>query len=59
MVDRLTWNSFCTIVRMLRERDKVIYQLLLALEIEDSAGNVGVGEREFRYLLSEVNAYTI
>ena len=47
VVDRLTWNAYCTVARMLNERDKPIYQLLLALEVEDSSGNVGVGEREF------------
>ncbi|KAK6987321.1 dynein heavy chain 5 axonemal, partial [Biomphalaria glabrata] len=47
VIDRLTYSSFLTAARGLLERDKVVFALLLAIEVEDSLGNVGPGEREF------------
>lgn len=36
VVDRLTWSAYSTTVRMLMDRDKAIYQLLLALEVRSN-----------------------
>ncbi|XP_055889444.1 dynein axonemal heavy chain 8-like isoform X3 [Biomphalaria glabrata] len=47
VIDRLTYSSFLTAARGLLERDRVVFALLLAIEVEDSLGNVGPGEREF------------
>ena len=33
VVERLTWSAYTNGVRMLHERDRAIYQLLLALEV--------------------------
>ena len=35
VVDRMTWSAYTTTVRMLGERDRPIYQLLLALEVTE------------------------
>ncbi|XP_064629693.1 uncharacterized protein LOC135488785 isoform X2 [Lineus longissimus] len=50
VVERMTLSSYTTTMRALLERDRPIYSLLLAIEVEDSHGRVGPGERE--YLLS-------
>ncbi|XP_077977225.1 dynein axonemal heavy chain 8-like isoform X3 [Glandiceps talaboti] len=47
VVDRLTYAAYTTTAKGLLERDKIIYSILLALEVEDSEGNLGPGEREF------------
>ncbi|GFN75495.1 dynein beta chain, ciliary [Plakobranchus ocellatus] len=47
VIDRLTYGAFSTTARGLLERDRFIYALLLAMEVEDSHGHVGPGEREF------------
>ncbi|XP_035829673.1 dynein heavy chain 5, axonemal isoform X2 [Aplysia californica] len=47
VIDRLTYSAFTTMARGLLERDRFIFALLLAIEVEDSQGNVGPGEREF------------
>ncbi|XP_071504103.1 dynein axonemal heavy chain 5-like [Diadema antillarum] len=47
VVERLTYNAFQTSARSLMERDKHIYAVFLAMEVEDSLGNVGFGEREY------------
>ncbi|XP_070568705.1 dynein axonemal heavy chain 5-like isoform X4 [Ptychodera flava] len=47
VVDRLTFAAYTTTARGLLERDRLIYSILLALEVEDSEGNLGPGEREF------------
>ncbi|XP_074662754.1 uncharacterized protein LOC141915202 [Tubulanus polymorphus] len=47
VIERLTWTSYVTTARSLLEQDRIIYTLLLATEVEDSLGRVGIGEREF------------
>ncbi|XP_071801693.1 uncharacterized protein [Asterias amurensis] len=47
VVERLTYNAFQGTARSLLEKDRMIHALLLAMEVEDSLGNVGPGEREF------------
>lgn len=47
VVERLTQSSFYTTARALFERDRLLFALLCALEVEDSSGRVGPGDREF------------
>ncbi|XP_030850579.1 dynein heavy chain 8, axonemal isoform X3 [Strongylocentrotus purpuratus] len=47
VVERLTYNAFQATARSLLERDRHIYSVFLAMEVEDSIGNVGYGEREY------------
>ncbi|XP_071818739.1 dynein axonemal heavy chain 5-like isoform X4 [Apostichopus japonicus] len=47
VVDKLTSYAFQSSARALLEKDRFIYAFLLSLEVEDSLGRVGVGEREF------------
>ncbi|XP_068697910.1 dynein axonemal heavy chain 8-like [Montipora foliosa] len=47
VVERLTQSSFYTTARALFERDRLPFALLCALEVEDSNGRVGPGDREF------------
>ncbi|XP_041462850.1 dynein heavy chain 8, axonemal-like [Lytechinus variegatus] len=47
VVERLTFNAFQATARSLLERDRHIYSVFLAMEVEDSIGNVGFGEREY------------
>ncbi|XP_077863125.1 dynein axonemal heavy chain 5-like [Saccoglossus kowalevskii] len=47
VVDRLTLAAYTTTAKSLLERDRIIYSILLALEVEDSEGHLGPGEREF------------
>ncbi|CAL1527205.1 unnamed protein product [Lymnaea stagnalis] len=47
VIDRLTFSAFTTMARGLLERDRVVFALLLAIEVEDSQGNLGPGEREY------------
>ncbi|KAK6187606.1 hypothetical protein SNE40_005595 [Patella caerulea] len=47
VIEKITNSAFFTTARGLLERDRQIYALLLAIEIEESHGHVGPGEREF------------
>lgn len=47
MLERLTYSAFEHVVRALVDKDRFIYALMLALEVEDAEGRVAVGEREF------------
>ncbi|BFZ10055.1 hypothetical protein BsWGS_13094 [Bradybaena similaris] len=47
VIDRLTYSAFLLAARGLLDKDRFLYALLLAIEVEDSQGNVGLGEREF------------
>ncbi|XP_052089132.1 uncharacterized protein LOC127725852 isoform X10 [Mytilus californianus] len=47
MIDKITYTTHNFVARGLMERDRHLFSLLLAIEVEDSLGNVGVGEREF------------
>ncbi|KAL5010133.1 hypothetical protein ScPMuIL_012438 [Solemya velum] len=47
VIEKVTYSAYSTTARALLERDRQIYALLLALEVEDSHGSVGAGEREF------------
>ncbi|CAH1799095.1 unnamed protein product [Owenia fusiformis] len=50
VVERMTVNCYALTSKGLSESDRTIYSMMLAIEIEDSLGNVGPGERE--YLIS-------
>ncbi|CAK8694917.1 unnamed protein product [Clavelina lepadiformis] len=43
----MTYNIYFTICQSLFEQDRLLFALLLALEVEDSNANVRAGEREF------------
>nr|CAB3238692.1 dynein heavy chain 8, axonemal-like [Phallusia mammillata] len=43
----MTFSIFFTLCQGLLERDRYLFALLMAIEIEDSLGNVNIGEREF------------
>ncbi|XP_070190368.1 uncharacterized protein [Littorina saxatilis] len=47
LIDKLTYSAFCATVRSMFERDRLVYSLLLATEVEESQGNLGPGEREY------------
>ncbi|XP_071954985.1 uncharacterized protein [Antedon mediterranea] len=47
VVERLTYSACMTLSRSLLEKDRNIHLVLLAMEVEDSVGNLGHGEREF------------
>ncbi|RXM36617.1 Dynein heavy chain 5, axonemal [Acipenser ruthenus] len=47
IVDRLTYNIFCYVGTYLLERDRMVYSLLLAFEIEGCLGRIDPGEMEF------------
>ncbi|XP_033113255.1 dynein heavy chain 5, axonemal-like isoform X2 [Anneissia japonica] len=47
VVERLTFSACMTVSRSLLERDRIIHSVLLSMEVEDSVGNIGPGEREF------------
>ncbi|XP_076466964.1 uncharacterized protein LOC143298129 [Babylonia areolata] len=47
LIDKLTFSAFSASVRSLFERDRSVYTLLLAIEVEESQGNLGPGEREY------------
>lgn len=47
VVERLTQSAFYTSARALFERDRPLFSLLCAVEVEDSSGRVGPGDREF------------
>ncbi|XP_059166583.1 dynein axonemal heavy chain 8-like [Physella acuta] len=47
VIDRLTYSAFSTTARGILERDRQVYALLLAIEVEDSLGNLNPGEREY------------
>lgn len=47
VVERLTQSAFYTAARALFERDRPLFSLLCAIEVEDSSGRVGPGDREF------------
>ncbi|XP_041109797.1 dynein heavy chain 8, axonemal-like [Polyodon spathula] len=47
IVDRITYNIFCYVGTYLLERDRMVYSLLLAFEIERSLGRIDPGEMEF------------
>jgi len=47
VVERMTQSAFYTSARALFERDRPLFSLLCALEVEDSSGRVGPGDREF------------
>ncbi|XP_052708586.1 uncharacterized protein LOC128183562 isoform X10 [Crassostrea angulata] len=46
-LEKITHMAYTTFARGLLERDRFIFTLLLAIEVEDSLGNIGPGEREF------------
>ncbi|KAG2467824.1 DYH8 protein, partial [Polypterus senegalus] len=57
IVDRVTYNIFCYVGKYLLEKDRIIYSLLLALEMETSLGHISPGMVEFIFspdLCSEV-----
>ncbi|XP_077973667.1 uncharacterized protein LOC120348568 isoform X2 [Styela clava] len=45
--NQMTYNIFSTISKSLLEKDRHIFSLMTALEVEDSLGNVNIGEREY------------
>ncbi|XP_063775387.1 uncharacterized protein LOC134910927 [Pseudophryne corroboree] len=47
VVSCVTSNIFSYIARSLLEEDRMVYTLLVALEVEESLGRIGPGEREF------------
>ncbi len=47
VLERITYSIFQNVVRALIDKDRFVYALLLALEIEDSEGHVSAGEREY------------
>ncbi|XP_025098007.1 LOW QUALITY PROTEIN: dynein gamma chain, flagellar outer arm-like [Pomacea canaliculata] len=47
LIDKLTFSAYTTTARSLLERDRLLYSLLLAIEVEDSLNNLGPGERDF------------
>lgn len=47
LIDKLTYSAYTTTARSLMERDRLVYSLLLAIEVEESQKNIGPGEREF------------
>lgn len=47
IVDRLMWSCYGYTGRMLLEKDRHIFSVVLALEVEESCGRLGLGEREF------------
>ena len=47
VVAKLQYNSFISRARGLFEEDRLLFALLVALEIEDSNNRIEVGEREF------------
>ncbi|XP_041355189.1 dynein gamma chain, flagellar outer arm-like isoform X3 [Gigantopelta aegis] len=47
VIEKLTYSAYTTFARSLLERDRLIYALLLAIEVEESQNRVGPGEREF------------
>ncbi|ESO89151.1 hypothetical protein LOTGIDRAFT_229063 [Lottia gigantea] len=47
VIEKITSSSFFSTARGLLEKDRQIYALLLAIEVEESHGHVGPGEREF------------
>ncbi|XP_051780690.1 uncharacterized protein LOC114649411 [Erpetoichthys calabaricus] len=47
IVDRVTYNIFCYVGKYLLEKDRIIYSLLLALEMETSLGHISPGMVEF------------
>ncbi|CAG5121560.1 unnamed protein product, partial [Candidula unifasciata] len=47
VIDTLTYSAFLMAARGFLDKDRFFYTLLLAIEVDDSQGNVGVGEREF------------
>ena len=47
VVAKLQFNSFISRARGLFEEDRLLFALLVALEIEDSNSRIEVGEREF------------
>ncbi|KAI8520697.1 hypothetical protein Bbelb_004510 [Branchiostoma belcheri] len=57
VVDRLTYSAYMTTARSLFERDKLLFALLVSMELEDSEGRLGPGEREF--IISPTFASTV
>ncbi|XP_066278010.1 uncharacterized protein [Branchiostoma lanceolatum] len=57
VVDRLTYSAYMTTARSLFERDKMLFALLVSMELEDSEGRLGPGEREF--IISPTFASTV
>lgn len=47
VLEKVTSNAYYYTARGLCERDRFIFALLMALEVEDSQGRIGPGEREF------------
>lgn len=47
VLERLTYSAFENVVRALVDKDRFIFALMLALEVEDAEGRVAPGEREF------------
>ncbi|WAR07684.1 DYHG-like protein [Mya arenaria] len=47
VLEKVTTHAYYYTARALMEKDRFIYALALALEVEDSMGRIGIGEREF------------
>ena len=47
VLERITYSVYQQVVRMLIDKDRFVYALLLALEIEDADGHVFPGEKEY------------
>ncbi|XP_067674368.1 uncharacterized protein [Haliotis asinina] len=47
VIEKLTYSAYTTTARALLERDRQIFALLLAMEVEESHSQMGPGEREF------------
>ncbi|OWF37572.1 Dynein heavy chain 5, axonemal [Mizuhopecten yessoensis] len=47
VIEKVTSSAYTTTARGLLERDRSIFALLLAIEVEDSLKKIGRGEREF------------